>query len=110
MLFFWEILITIHSTWRVARTELAESKLGREFYLGLKTAAAAGVAGLMALSPANAQEGKFYESINGKVVEISETAAQGSRTGSLGDQALYDPKSRPQQPWSPGFGLGRKSY
>ena len=69
--------MAIHSTWRAARAELAGSALGQNFRLGLKAAAAAGIAGLMAFSSANAQEGKFYESVNGQVVEISESAAQG---------------------------------
>ena len=44
---------TIRSAWRAACTEFGESSLGQKFHLGLKTAAAAGIAGLMALGPAS---------------------------------------------------------
>jgi hypothetical protein len=67
---------TIHSAWRAARDECAGSTLGEKLELGLKSAAAAGIAGLMALGPGDAQA-KFYERLNGHVYEINENAAQG---------------------------------
>jgi hypothetical protein len=68
---------TIRSAWRAARAEFAGSTLERTFQLGVKAAVSAGFAGLVAFSPANAQEGKFYERIGGKVYEINANAAQG---------------------------------
>jgi hypothetical protein len=65
---------TIHSAWRAARAEFADSALGEKLHLGLKTAAAAGIAGLMTLGPANAYD-KFYERFGDNIQEIDFSAA-----------------------------------
>lgn len=68
---------TIRSAWRTARSEFTESALGRTLNLGVKAAVSAGFAGLVALGPANAQEGKFYaKKVGQPPTEIDQTTAQ----------------------------------